>query len=422
MWLLSITRTRPRTVSRTIRVATVVMLGMALASSAGPSSASADPRFGVMNAEGGIYWRSAPDWNAAEAIAGNGFYPNTVIEVHCYQAGAGDVPGSTDYMWEQASDVGGSGFGSGWVNEHFINDGSPINAPSPGVPACGSSAPAPPAPAPAPAPTPLPSSTAPSPVQTSPSGPGLTFGVMNASGGIYWRSAPTWGSAVVRPGNGFYPGTTIHVICFQSGGTVPGSADTMWVQASWFSGPGHGGGWVNEHFVNDGAAIDQPAPGVPHCGTGGSSSHAASGVGCYGDYCSGRHPRQTGCSADAKTVASKELSGARLELRWSARCKTEWARWIQYPVGLGFKADLPTGLAAVQDTGYTQSVSYDANGITADRSASATSGGITTSWTPMIYSPVHLVRAVATIQCGSDSILGSIVDCAMNGKVQTASW
>ena len=90
-----------------------------------------------MNASGGIYWRSAPDWNTAEAVAGNGFYPNTLIAVRCYQSGAGNVPGSADTMWEQATDVGGQGTGSGWINEHFINDGSAINQPSPGVPPCG---------------------------------------------------------------------------------------------------------------------------------------------------------------------------------------------------------------------------------------------------------------------------------------------
>ena len=130
--------------------------------------------------------------------------------------------------------------------------------------------------------------------------------------------------------------------------------------------------------------------------------------GCYGDYCSGKDPGATGCSDDAVTVAWINLSGARLDLRWSPICKTNWARWQQYPIGL--KSDIPTALAAVQDTGYTQSIAYSINGP-----------GVGTTWTPMIYSPVHLVRAVATVQCGSDSILGSIVDCAMNGKVET-SW
>lgn len=100
--------------------------------------------FHVMNASGGIYWRSAPDWNSAEATPGNGFYPDTVIKVSCYQSGSANVPGSSDAMWEQASWVAGSGGGSGWINEHFINDGSAINQPSPGIPPCA--APPPPAP------------------------------------------------------------------------------------------------------------------------------------------------------------------------------------------------------------------------------------------------------------------------------------
>jgi hypothetical protein len=97
--------------------------------------------FYVMNADGGIYWRSAPDWSTAEVVAGNGFYPGTVIKVSCYRAGVANVPGSSDSMWEQASWVSGPGRGSGWLNEHFINDGQPVNQPSPGVPACASPAP-----------------------------------------------------------------------------------------------------------------------------------------------------------------------------------------------------------------------------------------------------------------------------------------
>lgn len=195
-------------------------------------------QFHVMNASGGIYWRSAPDWYTAEAVAGNGFYPNTVIAVSCYQSGAANVPGSSDSMWEQASWVSGSGSGHGWINEHFINDGSAINQPSPGVPPCSS----PPPP------------------------PSHDFSVMNASGGIYWRSGPDWNTAEAVAGNGFYPGTVISVSCYQSGAAnVPGSSDSMWEQASWVSGPGSGHGWINEHFINDGSAINQPSPGVPPC-------------------------------------------------------------------------------------------------------------------------------------------------------------
>ena len=92
--------------------------------------------FYVQNADGGIYWRSSPDWNTAEATPGNGFYPGTVIRPTCFQAGAANVPGSSDAMWEQASWVSGPGSGSGWINEHFVADNQPNNSPSPGVPAC----------------------------------------------------------------------------------------------------------------------------------------------------------------------------------------------------------------------------------------------------------------------------------------------
>ena len=102
----------------------------------GPSQAR---EFPVMNASGGIYWRSAPDWNTAERIAGNGVYPGTVIAVSCYESGAANVPGSRDSMWEQASWVSGPGRGHGWINEHFINDRSALNQPSPGVPPCSNS-------------------------------------------------------------------------------------------------------------------------------------------------------------------------------------------------------------------------------------------------------------------------------------------
>jgi hypothetical protein len=100
--------------------------------------------FAVMNASGGIYWRSAPDWSTPEAVSGNGFYPGTIIAVSCYQAGGATVPGSADGMWEQASWVSGPGSGHGWINEHFIDDGAGINQPSPGVPPCASSSPPPP--------------------------------------------------------------------------------------------------------------------------------------------------------------------------------------------------------------------------------------------------------------------------------------
>lgn len=113
----------------------------------GPAAPLPAGQYYVQYAEGGVYWRSGPDWNTAEATPGNGFYPGTVIKPTCYQAGAANVPGSADGMWEQATIVGGPGSGSGWINEHFVADGQPINQPSPGIPPCASAPPTPPPPA-----------------------------------------------------------------------------------------------------------------------------------------------------------------------------------------------------------------------------------------------------------------------------------
>lgn len=229
-----------------------------------PSSAAADPTFGVMNAEGGIYWRSGPDWNTPEAIAGNGFYPNTIISVQCYQSGAGNVPGSADIMWERATDVGGSGSGSGWINEHFVNDGQPINQPSPGVPPCNAPAPPPPG-----------------------SGGGLVFPVFNAEGGIYYRSSPHWADTPQIPGVGVYNGDQVELICGGFGDAVGPSSDTAWSYVRNLS-RSVGDGWVNEHFINDGQPTNAFVSGEPMCGSnipgatssgGGGSNGGGSGSG-----------------------------------------------------------------------------------------------------------------------------------------------
>jgi len=120
------------------------------------------------------------------------------------------------------------------------------------------------------------------------------------------------------------------------------------------------------------------------------SAAPAGAVGCYGDYCSGQDPQATGCADDAQTVAWYDAQGARLELRWSPTCQTNWARFILYPQGWSYVHNAT--LSAVQDTGYTQSTSVE----------SAGSDQTQTFWTPMIYSPVHCVKAVYDAQNGFD--------------------
>lgn len=229
----------------------VLVIVLALAAA---SPALADPTYTAMNAEGGIYWRSEPNWNAAERISGFGVYNGTTIAVHCYQSGT-SVPGSANTMWEQATDVAGSGYGSGWLNEHFINDGQPINQPSPGVPPCN-----------------------------APPPPGLVFAVFNAEGGIYYRDSPHWADTSATPGVGVYNGDRVDLICGAFGDAVGPYNDTAWSYVNNLS-RSVGEGWVNEHFINDGALSNQFVSGEPMCGpgtpgiSGGETSGGGSGTG-----------------------------------------------------------------------------------------------------------------------------------------------
>lgn len=240
--------------------------GSGNASAATPSAGTtpvAAGQFPVQNASGGIYWRSSPDWTTAEASPGNGFYPGTVISVMCYQAGTANVPGSADAMWEQASWVSGRGQGRGWINEHFIADGSPINRPSPGVPPCAqtpSPSPSPAAAAPAPsqavaqpsAPTPVtpsPASAAASPVVASPAATAPQTWSETVGGVAHtWTSFAEAGGA---EGPSVASGQTVQVACAVPGFRVA-DGDTWWYRIA--SAPWDGGFYVSaDAFYNDGA-------------------------------------------------------------------------------------------------------------------------------------------------------------------------
>ena len=128
------------------------------------------------------------------------------------------------------------------------------------------------------------------------------------------------------------------------------------------------------------------------------ASPAQAGVGCYGDWCSGKDPVAMGCAQDARTVATAPIvqraggitihgidialgGGAvgQIELRWSDRCQANWAR-------LNLVADVTIrGIVATQDSGYEQ-VS-----LTGHYGVYFTRAGV--YYTPMIYSPQRHVRA-----------------------------
>jgi hypothetical protein len=111
----------------------------------------------VVNANGGVYWRSGTDWNTPIADPGYGVYNGDRVELLCWQRGAADTPPyDNNPLWYQAAVISGEGKGQGWVNDHFLDTGlNAPNVPVSGVPTCQA---APPATSPPTAPTPAGSS------------------------------------------------------------------------------------------------------------------------------------------------------------------------------------------------------------------------------------------------------------------------
>lgn len=229
--------------------------------------------------------------------------------------------------------------------------------------------------------------------------------------GIYPRADKSMASAKV--GAAVPDGATVNVACEAEGEPVSNGYETIsvWEQLT-------DGTWLPNAFVATGYSGFTPC--VPRCQTEPSPATPAmnsglpGGVTCYGDYCSGQDPEATGCAKDAVTLEAlqTDTGGGRLELRWSATCKTNWARWQQYPVGWCLNCT-PLSLVAVQDTGYTQKVDWFEAGT------SPNAGD--TYWTPMIYSPERAVYAGVYMPCGDQSLIGAAFDCAMNGLIKTPS-
>jgi hypothetical protein len=169
----------------------------------------------------------------------------------------------------------------------------------------------------------------------SPASANSIFGTMNDAGGVYWRSAPNWNDPVAQSGNGFYPGTYVSVSCYQAGTSVPGSANTMWVKASWVSGPGSGSGWMDEHFVNDGAPINQAASGIPACIVSPTPTPAPVPV-------------------PATTSGQKAIAWAQSKLglvNWDGLCLNFVYQAYLYGAGVNITSGLPYG--ASHNTAYT---------------------------------------------------------------------
>jgi hypothetical protein len=112
---------------------------------------------------------------------------------------------------------------------------------------------------------------------------------------------------------------------------------------------------------------------------------------CTGACLTGRDPYEAGCTSDATTTArasAVDASGASVavvELRWSGRCATAWARAVRLPPASGAL------VATVQAAGLSSSFEH------------ATDGEV---WTDMVPAP----RACATVTGGIRLVDGTFED------------
>lgn len=125
------------------------------------------------------------------------------------------------------------------------------------------------------------------------------------------------------------------------------------------------------------------------------SAPKASAVTCYGDNCSGKDPQSSGCANDAYTATAANTASFSLQVRYSPTCKTNWTRLVMYTPG-PIKCSRNGMMKAIQDTGYTQQAYFE----------SYCANISITRWTPMIYSPVRLVKGTFTDQNGTVTSTG----------------
>lgn len=114
-------------------------------------------------------------------------------------------------------------------------------------------------------------------ITATPKGP--IYAVKNTSetlpDGVYFRH-----SMQVVPGQptptptlnfGVFMNDKIRVVCWVWGDAMPEDGDRVWYYAFSITRPTVAGrvdkGWLNAHYVDDGMAINHPAPGIPQCHT-----------------------------------------------------------------------------------------------------------------------------------------------------------
>jgi hypothetical protein len=112
---------------------------------------AAEPIYPVMNTSeyppDGIYFRNSPNWDDAIRVTGHGVFAGDRVRLKCWEYGT-NVPrrdGSSNTVWYIADNVtrptSPLGANTGWINAHFVNDGTGPNQVASGVIRCGSTPP-----------------------------------------------------------------------------------------------------------------------------------------------------------------------------------------------------------------------------------------------------------------------------------------
>jgi hypothetical protein len=165
-------------------------------------------------------------------------------------------------IWFNVNYNGKTGYYASYFDDSSYHSNEELTAKY-GIPLCGS------VPSPSPTPTPPPSAApAPAAPASSPSPSGrLVFSIFNAAGGVYYRDSPRWGDTRRTPGVGVYNGDQVELICGAMGDSVGPFNNRAWSKVRNLS-RSVGEGWVNEHFINDGAPSNGFTRGEPICGGG----------------------------------------------------------------------------------------------------------------------------------------------------------
>lgn len=122
---------------------------------------------------------------------------------------------------------------------------------------------------------------------------------------------------------------------------------------------------------------------------------------CLGAGCDGLDPDATGCSAGARKIASaSHRDGGEVELRWSERCHTKWAR--------------VTRAGRYETSAWLETISYDPTTIV---SGSGDDQVSRLMWSNMIYSPGQPLSACTYITYCSGGC-GAIADYVCTPSVK----